>query len=197
MTERSIPATAEPLRPARGRPSLYRTEFAEVGYKLALLGLTDADMATFFEVDERTVNRWKIDHPQFCQSITRGKVIADAEVAASLYRRAIGYSHPAVKIFMPAGATEPVYAPYMEHVPPDTQAASLWLRNRRPGEWRDKTDVKVSGSLGLEHWVLESMQAEKRLMGDRSRGKSKTTEASSEAGDIDRRPKPLRGRVSD
>ena len=28
--------------------------------------------------------------------------------------------------------------PYTEHYPPDTQAASLWLRNRQPRQWRDK-----------------------------------------------------------
>jgi hypothetical protein len=33
---------------------------------------------------------------------------------------------------------EPVYAEYTEHYPPDTGAASLWLRNRQPEKWRDK-----------------------------------------------------------
>jgi hypothetical protein len=37
-------------------------------------------------------------------------------------RRAVGFEHPAVKIFMPAGAPEPVYAPYMEYHPPDVNA---------------------------------------------------------------------------
>ena len=55
----------------------------------------------------------------------------------SLYHKAIGYSYDAVKIFMPAGATEPVYAPYREHVPPDTTACIFWLKNRRQQEWRD------------------------------------------------------------
>ena len=45
---------------------------------------------------------------------------------------------PAVKIFMPAGAEAPVCASYTEHYPPDTQAASLWLRNRQPAKWRDR-----------------------------------------------------------
>jgi hypothetical protein len=35
-------------------------------------------------------------------------------------------------IARPAGAEAPVNAPYTEHYPPDTQAASLWLRNRQP-----------------------------------------------------------------
>ena len=33
---------------------------------------------------------------------------------------------------MPAGAKKPIYAPYFEHVPPDTTAAIFWLKNRDP-----------------------------------------------------------------
>ena len=54
-------------------------------------------------------------------------------VERSLYERANGYSYDAVKIFMPAGAKKPVYAPYIEHVPPDVTAAIFWLKNRRAG----------------------------------------------------------------
>jgi hypothetical protein len=32
--------------------------------------------------------------------------------------------------FMPAGRAKPVYAPYIEHVPPDTTAAIFLLKNR-------------------------------------------------------------------
>ena len=55
----------------------------------------------------------------------------------SLYQRGLGYSYDAVKIFMPAGAKKPIYAPYVEHVPPDTTAAIFWLENRDPAHWRD------------------------------------------------------------
>ena len=63
------------------------------------------------------------------EAIERGGVQADAHMAERLYHRGLGYQHEAVKIFMPAGAAALVYAPYTEHYPPDTQAASLWLRN--------------------------------------------------------------------
>ncbi len=129
-----------------GRPTLYREGYAQQAYKLALLGMTDAELATFFETSEQTLNAWKKAHPEFLEAITRGKAAADSDVAEKLYRRALGYSHEAVKIFMPAGATEPVYAPYTEHYPPDTQAASLWLRNRQSAKWRDR--IEHTGSDG-------------------------------------------------
>ena len=42
-----------------------------------------------------------------------------SRVKRSLYARAVGYNYEAVKIFMPANRKEPVYAPYVEHVPPE------------------------------------------------------------------------------
>ena len=37
-----------------------------------------------------------------------------------------------------------VQVPYEIEYPPDTQAASLWLRNRRKRDWRDKHEVEVA-----------------------------------------------------
>lgn len=133
-----------------GRPTKYREEYAEQAYKLCLLGATDKEMADFFGVDESTIIEWRKVHEQFSQSITRGKMIADANVADRLYQRALGYSHNAVKIFMPAGAESPVYADYVEHYPPDTPAASLWLRNRQPAKWRDKQEHEHTGKDGKD-----------------------------------------------
>jgi hypothetical protein len=103
-------------------------------------------MADIFGVSEVTLNAWKGERPEFLKSITRGKISADATIAESLYHRALGYSHPAVKIFQYEGA--PVEVEYTEHYPPDTQAASLWLRNRQPTLWRDKQDHEHTGKDG-------------------------------------------------
>lgn len=137
--------TAEPEKRAVGRPSKFKPEFVAQATKLAALGATDREVAEFFEVDERTLYRWKHESAEFCQALKTGKGEADNRVEQSLYRRAVGYSYDAVKIFMPAGATAPVYAPYVEHVPPDTTAGIFWLKNRKPEEWRDaKPDVAVN-----------------------------------------------------
>lgn len=130
-----------------GRPSKYDAAYAEQARKLCLLGATDEELADFFMVDVATVYRWKNEVSEFCEAIKAGKVQADAEVADKLYHRAKGYSHEAVKIFMPANASEPVYAPYVEHYPPDTAAAFIWLKNRQGARWKDKTEVQITGDL--------------------------------------------------
>lgn len=124
-----------------GQPEKYKTEYAELAYKYCLLGADDSQLAEFFEVEEKTINNWKHRHPEFLQSIKRGKIIADANVAESLYKRAIGYEHEAVKIFCDKD-NGPTTVKYTEHYPPDTGAAMAWLKNRQKGKWRDKQDVE-------------------------------------------------------
>lgn len=122
----------------RGRPLEYDPAYCAQAGRLVRLGLTDAEIAQFFEVAPVTIWRWKDTFPDFCSAIARSKDEVDDLVEQSLYKRAVGFSQDAVKVFMPAGAPEPVYAPYVEHIPPEVNAARLWLTNRRPGTWRDK-----------------------------------------------------------
>ena len=123
-----------------GRPSKRDGIDLEQVEKLARKGWTDLEMAEFFGMDVRTWYRWKGSDPAFCQALKGWKDEADAKVERSLYERAKGYSHPAVKIFLPSGAEKPVVVDYVEHYPPDTTAAIFWLKNRKPEEWRDKQD---------------------------------------------------------
>jgi len=135
-----------------GRPSAFKPEYVKLAERFCLLGATDKDLAAAFGVSEVTINAWKKLHPEFLKSLKAGKEEADAAVANSLYRRALGYSHRAVKILTVAqgnhmGSTvEEV--PYIERYPPDTTAAIFWLKNRRPDLWRDKQDLEHTGKDG-------------------------------------------------
>ena len=128
--------------PPRGRPSSFRPEYVEQVRKLCLLGATDAELADFFGIAVSTLNKWKLERPEFSASLRAGKLAADAQVAHKLYRRALGYSHKAVKILsVPRGAnmgSEIRRVRYVERYAPDTTAAIFWLKNRRPADWRDR-----------------------------------------------------------
>lgn len=144
------------------RPSGYLVKFAKQARQLCALGATDQEIADFFEVDVRTIYRWKHDHDEFCQALKAGKDIADERVERSLYQKAIGYEQDEVKIFMPGGATAPVYAPFRAKIAPDTTAAIFWLKNRRSQEWRDKQQHEHTGKDG-ESLVDEMATAAERI----------------------------------
>jgi len=97
----------------KGSSSLFQAEYCEQARKLCLLGAIDRDLARIFEVSERTINRWKRQHPDFDAALKAGKAPADGEVAEALHRKAVNG---------------------------DMTAISFWLRNRRPDLWRDRRD---------------------------------------------------------
>ena len=135
-----------------GRPSKYKEEYNEQAYKLCLLGATDAKLADFFDVTEQTINNWKIEFPEFFESLKKGKVIADATIAEGLYNRAKGAVinvQQAIKLkdsqFNSEGRKiseeERIeVVDLIQEVPPDTAAGIFWLKNRNPEMWRDKRE---------------------------------------------------------
>lgn len=140
-----------------GRPSSYRPEFAEQAKKLCTLGATDIELADFFKVTRDSIWRWSQTFPEFSDALKAGKEAADERVERSLYAKAIGYTHDAVKILQHDGA--PVIVPYREHVAPDTTAAIFWLKNRRPKQWRDKQDADLGSATNPLVVLLQQLQA--------------------------------------
>lgn len=144
------------------RPTKYKPEFCKQAYKLCLLNATDAQIGDVFEVDERTIYRWKISYPKFCQALKDGKTKADAEVAKSLFHRACGYSHPDVHISNYQGII--TVTKITKHYPPDTAAAFIWLKNR--AGWKDKQET--------EHTLSEATATLLGLIDGDSKGKLPT-----------------------
>lgn len=149
--------------PGAGRPTEYDDTYPDKVFRLSLLGSSDGEIAAFFDVSAQTFYSWLNKHPRFLEEHKRGKEEADAHVAHSLYHRALGYSHPAVKIFMHEG--EPVYADFVEHYPPDTKAAQVWLGNRRRKaenvKWVDRQEVSGPDGGPIEMNVLHENLAER------------------------------------
>lgn len=128
-----------------GRPSKFKPEFIGQAEKLCQLGATDIEIADFFDIDVRTLYRWKGDNEEFCQALKVGKDVADERVERSLFARANGYEHDEVDIRVLGG--EIVQTPIRKFYPPDTTACIFWLKNRKPEGWREKVDLAHTGDV--------------------------------------------------
>ena len=124
------------------------------------MGATTNDLAELFDVNPDTIADWKKKSRPFSEAITKGKAEMDAEVEKSLFKRAMGYQHPDTHVSVCEGRV--IQTPLVKHYPPDTAAASLWLRNRQPAKWRDKTDVEHSGGISLTELAVEIVKARKK-----------------------------------
>ena len=140
------------LANSQGGP-VWNPAYTELARRLcAHLGATQEDLAKVIGVyDRMSIVRWEKQHPEFGEVIRTGRLTADAVVADRLYKRATGWEHEAVKIYLvdevtttkgPDGVEitttvkKPLYVPYVERFPPDTTAAIFWLNNRQIDKWR-------------------------------------------------------------
>ena len=134
-TKKTTPAKGK-INTVKGRPTKFNQEMIEQVKDLALLGLTDKQMAGVLGITEETFNVWKRTKKDFSESIREGKDLADAKVAKALFKRAQGYVVTEDRMDKNGEVVT-----LERELPPDTQAASLWLRNRKPEIWRDKQEI--------------------------------------------------------
>lgn len=154
------PAKASPGKRKGGRRSDYHPEYCEEARKLCMLfGATDAQLAEYFEVSEVTINAWKRAHPEFLKSVKAGKVVADANVAHSLYQRAIGITIEEQKeVIGKDGKT--VVLKTIRQLPGDVQAQRFFLKNRQPSKWRENVEVSTQGQGIFSIRINECLKAD-------------------------------------
>lgn len=139
-----------------GRPTKYKEEYAELAYKFSLLGAIDAQLAQLLEISESTLNNWKHEHPEFLESIKRGKEIADVEVVEALRKRAIGYSYEEVKTEESDQGNKRTVT--TKAVIPDTTAQIFWLRNRQPDKWSNNPVPDDEASIATPVQIVVNVQ---------------------------------------
>lgn len=98
----------------RGPRPKFRIEMLDEARKLAGLGLTEEDIATYWGIAPQTLCRWKRKNPELCSVIEKGKLEANMSVTKSLY----------------------------ENCKKGNVSAQLaWLYSRWPEKWQDKRGV--------------------------------------------------------
>jgi len=122
-----------------GAPTKYLVKYNEQVEMLCKLGAIDREIADFLGISESTLNEWKKKYKHLSESIKRGKILADMNVANSLYKKATGYKTKAIKFAIFEGEiTDQIE--YDTDVAPDATACIFWLKNRQRSKWRDKQE---------------------------------------------------------
>ena len=117
-------------------------------------GLIDEQIAHNLGIALSTFYEYKKKHPEFSESLKKGKEVVDIEVENALLKRALGYKYTEV-------TREPVKDPMtgeiklevtkkvVKEVTPDTTAQIYWLKNRKPTTWRDKQEISHGGNINI------------------------------------------------
>lgn len=119
-------------------------------------GLTDEQIAKNIGIAVRTYYEWQERFPQFRQAIKKGKAPVDVQVENALLKRALGYEYEETITEIEEveeGRQKKHIRRIKKHMPPDVGAIVFWLKNRKPGRWRDK--VEAAPEIGNE--LLQSL----------------------------------------
>lgn len=122
--------------------------YPELAFKYALLGASELELCELLDISHDTLRQWQKEHPIFRRSIVEGRNVADANVAHSLYRCALGYEREEVKIFQFQGV--PVVVPFTAYYAPNVDAAKHWLRVRRKDKWQPTDAIDVNATQVVE-----------------------------------------------
>lgn len=124
-----------------GRPSILSQVILQKCVDLFEKGYTDVQVAKIIGVHSNTILNWRKQSQEFMWSTQEAKMRADEMVEASLFHRAIGYSHPEEKVFCSEGQI--ITHETTRHYPPEPHAMIFWLKNRKPDDWKDKREVTI------------------------------------------------------
>jgi hypothetical protein len=136
------------IEETRGVRSAKPADAAERAYRLALLGLTNKELAVAFGVSPREICRW-LEAPDFRAAVFAGREQADGEVVRALYKKAVGYEYD--EDFATVRKGQVIRTTLTKHVPPDTTACIYWLNNRTKRQdrpWTNSQKMEVTGAGG-------------------------------------------------
>jgi len=126
-------------------------------------GLTEEQACEKMGITRNVLNFWRRKYPEVVEAVKKGKEPVDQKVVNSLYRSAMGYTYDEV-IWEPKTLSSKEIKERLErgddsppplvrkrvirkHVAPNVIAQIFFLKNRLPGEWKDRTNVNVSGKV--------------------------------------------------
>lgn len=142
-------------------------------------GLTNEQIAEKLGIGKTTFYKYLEEHVELSELLKRGKEVVDTEVENALLQKALGGKE---KLLKPVKLKQVIYSDTGKKlkefeeivmveeevlIAPDTTAQIFWLKNRKPGVWRDKTSVEHSGEIkGNNPFAGLSTEELKKLIKD-------------------------------
>ena len=105
-------------------------------------GLIDEQIAKNMNVAYSTFRDWKKKFPALSAALKNGKEVVDRQVENALLKTAIGYVYEEETVTNAGNVV--VVKKYSK---PNTTAQIFWLKNRKRGQWTDKSEVDVTGTV--------------------------------------------------
>lgn len=121
-----------------GRPTDFDPYIVAEAAGMLQMGATDGEVCDAMGISRQTFYKWVRDVPGFADIINSSKA-AIKRVEASLFNRAVGKAEKLTTITDADGKV----SKRVEKLPPDPRAQHLYLLNRSPDRWRNRTEHEL------------------------------------------------------
>ncbi len=129
----------------------------DVARVLGQLGGTDTQLASALGITRSALHGRKSKLKPLLDTLKDSKAEADAQVEQALFKRAIGFQAPDTHFSTFEGTV--IATPYTKHYPPSEVACIFWLKNRKPDQWREKSEINFQTEvLGIPEKVLAGLR---------------------------------------
>lgn len=116
-------------------------------------GLSNEQIANNIGISTVTLYDWINKHPNISNAIKKGKEVADFEVENAMFKAALGYEFEEVKTYMEEyenGKKKKKVEKTKKYVAPNVTAQIFWLKNRKSGTWRDRTEQHINANVSTD-----------------------------------------------
>ena len=121
-------------------------------------GRTNKQVADELGIGTRTFDRWRNKYPEFKMATESGKAVADDQVEASLFKRALGYDYEEIETIEGERSRRKITK--RKHMPGDVTAQIFWLKHRRRQQWGDRqSDLDENEQTKIDE-LLKRMEGE-------------------------------------
>lgn len=146
----------------------------------AVFGSTVDQLAKLFGISVTTLRHWMIEHPELKEAVREGRYQFDnTQVESALLKKAIGYEFTETTrepVIVTQDGEKVVIDRKMrvtkkvkKHLPPDTGAIKMWLTNRDPDKWKEKSEVEHGMTSALEEALAKANKRVERIERDVTR----------------------------
>jgi hypothetical protein len=134
----------------------YKVKYVKQVYRYRLLKLDDNEISNLFDINTRTLRRWKKKYPEFKEAYVKGGIEATANVVESLYDKAVGYDHDE-EILSNSGKLVEM----TKHYPKDFKSIQYFLKNR--SDFDEELKLKKKESEFKKEMALKEFELKEKM----------------------------------
>lgn len=133
------------------RTTKYDPSFCDRAREFASAGMVDTEIAQALSIGRSTLDKYKLEYPEFKAAITEGKQRPNQLVASAVFRNAFGFEYEEQEYARNEKGRLVLVKKTVKFNPGNPTDRKFFLINRDPTHWRDKQDHEHNVAVTISH----------------------------------------------